>query len=163
MARPTKPPMSAPAMPNRMVTMKPPGSRPGINSFAMTPTTRPKRIHERMPIGRPPLSFCATSIATPVPTPRQSRQLSRIALPEQDDAVRVGAFRVVRDPPAVRGLREGLAVDENEDGFETRFDARGYHDFFQPERAAPDLPHLERNAASRAEHALHLQQRACHE
>src|SRR4051812_25025305 len=45
-----KPPNKAPAIPSSIVTMKPPGSRPGINSFAITPTTRPNRIHDRIPI-----------------------------------------------------------------------------------------------------------------
>src|SRR6185436_14242985 len=49
------PPSSAPAMPSSMVTMNPPGSRPGVTSFAITPTTRPKSIHDRIPIERPPL------------------------------------------------------------------------------------------------------------
>src|SRR5688572_6266793 len=48
------PPNSAPAIPSSIVTMKPPGSRPGINSFAITPTTRPNRIHVRIPIQVPP-------------------------------------------------------------------------------------------------------------
>src|SRR4029077_17238387 len=42
--------MNAPAMPSRIVTIKPPGSFPGINSFAITPTTRPTRIVERIAI-----------------------------------------------------------------------------------------------------------------
>jgi hypothetical protein len=29
-----------------MVMTKPPGSRPGINSFAITPTTNPNKIHK---------------------------------------------------------------------------------------------------------------------
>src|SRR5688572_22700086 len=41
-------------MPSSVVTMKPPGSRPGINSFAITPTTSPKIIHPRMPNMRTP-------------------------------------------------------------------------------------------------------------
>src|SRR3712207_942029 len=49
-----KPPSSAPAIPIRIVTMKPPGSRPGINSLAMMPTTSPNRIHDRIPISFPP-------------------------------------------------------------------------------------------------------------
>src|SRR6266545_6203999 len=44
------PPMSAPTIPRMMVMMIPPGSRPGMMSFATIPTTRPKRIHPRMPI-----------------------------------------------------------------------------------------------------------------
>src|SRR4051812_23195800 len=35
-------------MPRRMVTMKPPGSRPGITSLAKAPTINPKRIHPSM-------------------------------------------------------------------------------------------------------------------
>src|SRR3954467_3096493 len=50
MARPMKPPRSAPAIPNSMVTMKPPGSRPGVTSFAIIPTTNPKTIHEIIPM-----------------------------------------------------------------------------------------------------------------
>src|SRR6476620_5270265 len=34
----------APAIPSRMVITKPPGSRPGIKSFAMIPTINPKTI-----------------------------------------------------------------------------------------------------------------------
>src|SRR5215470_576300 len=37
-------------MPRSTVTMKPPGSRPGVRSFATTPTTRPKMIHPRTAI-----------------------------------------------------------------------------------------------------------------
>jgi len=40
----------APAMPSRIVTIKPPGSFPGINSLAIAPTTRPTRIVERIAI-----------------------------------------------------------------------------------------------------------------
>ena len=48
--RPTKPPSSAPTMPSTIVTMMPPGSRPGINSLAIAPTIKPKTIHPKMPI-----------------------------------------------------------------------------------------------------------------
>ena len=34
-------PTKAPAIPSNMVMMQPPGSFPGINSFAMAPMTRP--------------------------------------------------------------------------------------------------------------------------
>src|SRR6476659_1211692 len=50
MARPRKPPTNAPAMPSRIVTMKPPGSRPGVSSLAMTPITSPETIHDRIPM-----------------------------------------------------------------------------------------------------------------
>src|SRR5215204_5985859 len=39
-----KPPTMAPAMTSRMVTMAPPGSRPGMMAFAITPAMRPKTI-----------------------------------------------------------------------------------------------------------------------
>src|SRR4026207_958470 len=58
MARPMKPPTRAPAMPSSIVTMKPPGSLPGIKSLAMMPTTRPKTIHERIAIDPPPVPSC---------------------------------------------------------------------------------------------------------
>src|SRR3954468_10577557 len=48
-ARPTQPPSSAPAMPSSIVTMIPPGSRPGITSLASAPTIRPKIIHPITP------------------------------------------------------------------------------------------------------------------
>jgi hypothetical protein len=38
------------------VTIKPPGSFPGINSFAIAPTTRPTRIVERIAIVNPVVS-----------------------------------------------------------------------------------------------------------
>ncbi len=37
--------MNAPAMPMRVVPMKPPGSRPGSRSFAMAPASSPRMIH----------------------------------------------------------------------------------------------------------------------
>src|SRR3954468_10570771 len=48
------PPMSEPAIPSSIVTMKPPGSFPGIRSLAIKPTTRPNTIHDRIAIARPP-------------------------------------------------------------------------------------------------------------
>src|SRR5262245_57888955 len=50
MARPMKPPSSAPATPSSIVTMKPPGSRPGVKTFAIIPTTSPNTIHDRIPM-----------------------------------------------------------------------------------------------------------------
>src|SRR5215468_4997445 len=41
---PSTPAMKEPAMPSRIVTMIPPGSLPGMTSFASAPTTRPIRI-----------------------------------------------------------------------------------------------------------------------
>src|SRR6266481_7760676 len=35
-------------MPSRIVTIKPPGSFPGVNSFAIAPTISPTRIVERI-------------------------------------------------------------------------------------------------------------------
>src|SRR5713226_932765 len=49
-----KPPTNEPAMPRRIVTIQPPGSRPGIRNFAITPTIRPKRSHPRMLMLSPP-------------------------------------------------------------------------------------------------------------
>ena len=43
------PPITAPAMPNSMVMMNPPGSRPGIRSFAITPTINPNTIQPMTP------------------------------------------------------------------------------------------------------------------
>jgi hypothetical protein len=37
-------PINAPTIPMIAVTTIPPGSRPGINSFAITPTANPKSI-----------------------------------------------------------------------------------------------------------------------
>src|SRR5262245_47780315 len=41
---------SEPAMPSRIVMMKPPGSRPGVISFAITPTIKPETIADRIPM-----------------------------------------------------------------------------------------------------------------
>jgi hypothetical protein len=43
-ARPMSDPINAPSIPMSAVTMTPPGSRPGINNFAIMPTTSPKSI-----------------------------------------------------------------------------------------------------------------------
>src|SRR2546426_9735047 len=48
-----KPPTMAPAIPSRIVTTKPPGSFPGITSFAIAPTTSPKMIQLMMCITFP--------------------------------------------------------------------------------------------------------------
>src|SRR5690606_33270912 len=41
---PSTPAIQAPAIPKRMVMMNPPGSRPGIRSLAISPTTKPIMI-----------------------------------------------------------------------------------------------------------------------
>src|SRR5258706_16151787 len=56
-ARPIDPPTIAPAMPSNIVTIQPPGSRPGISSLAIAPATKPKMIHDRIPISCPLFSF----------------------------------------------------------------------------------------------------------
>src|SRR2546430_12405892 len=43
----TKPPTMAPAMPISIVTMMPPGSRPGMISLARPPAINPRTIHAR--------------------------------------------------------------------------------------------------------------------
>src|SRR5690606_37658507 len=47
---PTKPPISAPATPSAVVITMPPGSSPGMTSFASAPAISPKTIHESSPI-----------------------------------------------------------------------------------------------------------------
>ena len=39
--RPSQVPTNAPAIPSNIVMMHPPGSFPGINNFAIAPTTKP--------------------------------------------------------------------------------------------------------------------------
>ena len=46
--------MSAPTIPIIMVTIIPPGCRPGTRSFAITPAISPKIIHVKIPICLPP-------------------------------------------------------------------------------------------------------------
>jgi hypothetical protein len=41
---PSQPPMNAPTIPRRIVTMQPEGSRPGTRNFASVPATSPRRI-----------------------------------------------------------------------------------------------------------------------
>ncbi len=47
-ALPIHPPSSAPALPNAMMMIDPPGSHPGIKSLATLPTTSPNRIQPNM-------------------------------------------------------------------------------------------------------------------
>src|SRR4029450_9293907 len=70
-ARPRKPPTSAPAMPNRMVTIHPPGSRPGMRSLATAPTINPKMIHPMIPMR---ISFLRAPLAV---RPEQAQQAWR--------------------------------------------------------------------------------------
>jgi len=48
-ARPIQPPIKAPATPSNIVMMNPPGSRPGINSFASAPASPPMTIQAMIP------------------------------------------------------------------------------------------------------------------
>jgi hypothetical protein len=45
-----QPPTTAPAIPIKIVTIKPPGSLPGCNALAMAPATNPTIIHVKTPI-----------------------------------------------------------------------------------------------------------------
>src|SRR5215831_4534656 len=65
MARPRKPPTRAPAMPSRMVTMMPPGSSPGMRSFATAPMIRPRTIITRKPVMVPPMALSLPSGVAP--------------------------------------------------------------------------------------------------
>ena len=47
------PPISAPTIPIIIVTIIPPGSRPGNKNFAITPAISPKIIHENIPMFSP--------------------------------------------------------------------------------------------------------------
>src|SRR5262245_23378156 len=44
--RPIRPPIRAPIIPIMVVANSPPGSRPGSRSFAIAPTTSPKRMNQ---------------------------------------------------------------------------------------------------------------------
>ena len=54
---PINPPKKAPAIPIRMVTMKPPGSLPGMMNFASKPTINPITIQDRIPNAHHPFQF----------------------------------------------------------------------------------------------------------
>src|SRR5687768_14684890 len=110
------PPIRAPAMPNRMVTMKPPGSRPGINSFAITPTTRPNRIHDRIAISVLPLIALRLAVYCKRDTRFRDDELARLNLCAQlsMDAAVGGYGRVataeVRDTTMRRGTRHCVSI-----------------------------------------------------
>src|SRR4026209_1796374 len=73
-----KPPSSAPAIPSSIVTMMPPGSRPGITSLARAPTIRPNTIHPITVITSPPARH--TDLASRVAAdPRAELALARPA------------------------------------------------------------------------------------
>src|SRR5947199_5956944 len=95
--RPMKPPINAPAIPSRIVTMNPPGSRPGMTSFAMTPTIRPKTIQP----------------STPIRHLRGSRRASRATSSVQDIEVLEGAAGIKEDHGFMRLDRS--VVDEPPD------------------------------------------------
>src|ERR1051325_4118864 len=96
------PPNSAPAMPSRMVIINPPGSRPGINSLAMTPTIKPKKIHPNMQTFLP-----ARSLAIVAPM-RVGCQQEQAAEWKQNPAI--GSTRVGRPDGLEVFRKKGLAV-----------------------------------------------------
>src|SRR5262245_55525547 len=101
--RPNQPASSAPQMPSRMVMMKPPGSRPGMRSFATTPTIRPKRIQPRIPT---------------IPVPSHATQRANGATSAEDFEVLQGAAGIEEDDGLV-GL-DRAAGGEPLDGHECR-------------------------------------------
>ena len=68
-ARPMSPPTTAPAIPSYIVTMMPPGSRPGITSLASAPTTRPITIHPITVMASPPAKRTDPASLAPGPRP----------------------------------------------------------------------------------------------
>src|SRR5262249_37865095 len=62
-------------MPRTPVRTKPEGSRPGVTSLAMTPTTRPNRIHRTNDMGAPP----ARGQGETCPSPLRGRPRARSA------------------------------------------------------------------------------------
>src|SRR5512138_1095790 len=97
------PPSNAPAIPIRIVTMNPPGSRPGMRNFAMTPTTRPNRIQARMPIYPPSLRVVELCNALArVESSAGHRNRSRMRL---DDAALLGLPRFAELREAEGGAR----------------------------------------------------------
>jgi hypothetical protein len=55
---PINPPTNAPAIPSKMVTIIPPGSLPGMMSFANKPTIKPITIQDKIPIATLPHYVC---------------------------------------------------------------------------------------------------------
>src|SRR5690242_6715260 len=113
-----KPPTRAPAIPSNIVTIKPPGSLPGINNLAMMPITRPNTIHERIAIGSSLPFFLRADNAKEFPsyTPQLDnwqRQMTR-----REDYLRFYTLRDDRRDPgeirraATRAARVGCAVAE---------------------------------------------------
>src|SRR6188472_3051710 len=58
---PRKPPRNAPTIPISIVTMIPPGSRPGMSALAIAPATSPSTIQARMVISTPPEGWVCTA------------------------------------------------------------------------------------------------------
>ena len=77
--------MKDPTMPINIVTRKPPGSRPGVSSFAITPTTTPNTIHIKIAIVPPiPKEFntssqCSRTSGRALSRTRPDGQASRAA------------------------------------------------------------------------------------
>src|SRR3954470_13846588 len=112
------PPMSEPAIPSSIVTMKPPGSFPGIRSLAIKPTTRPNTIHDRIAIARPPfvprglaMQACDHAVTAEPARPSLEKRHAASFVSEQP------AFPL--EPTAVTGeraIRTDDAVAGNDDG-----------------------------------------------
>src|SRR5262249_823173 len=90
-ARPIKPPTRAPAIPSSIVVNQPPGSRPGMRSFAIAPAMRPKMAQ---PIMAPMILLLIVSNG---PNHRKSREYASLG------------WRL----PAMLGLRTQLRQSKN--------------------------------------------------
>ncbi len=87
-------------------------------------------------------------------------------LPKDHNPVRVGAFRVVADAPAVRRLGELLRVDDDEQRLEARRDAARQHGLLELHLPAAHFADFERHVApgrsTRASSWNTLVMAACH-
>src|SRR5687767_9092730 len=92
-----------------MVTMKPPGSRPGVTSFAIIPTTNPNTIQDRMPIELSSLlgGRCASR------SPTKERPADH-AFVSQEPLLAVESATVARQRPI--GPDDPMAGDDDGDG-----------------------------------------------
>src|SRR6476469_1517804 len=93
--------------------MKPPGSRPGVTSCAIMPTTSPKTIHDRIPMVVPPLETRSLQAEGPQAYLQNRLRMESAAVGERATArERVGTAELRR--PRRNGTRASTAPEPRE-------------------------------------------------
>src|SRR5215471_16923448 len=106
-------------MPSRIVTMNPPGSRPGITSLAIAPTINPKTIHPITPIAPPPRARrCKLSALRTLGRRKAEVWKSCYTRPHMTSVKRIGVLTGGGDAPGLNAVVRAVVKTASNSGIE---------------------------------------------